>query len=184
VGDFGIGFNGPYWHDKVNAFHEKNNYLHRFIRGNHDNPQMCKSDMPGWIPDGHVEDDIMFMGGAWSIDQDYRTPGVNWWRDEELSYLELNLMVQTYLTVKPRVMVTHDCPTLTAYHLFIRSGVSTYGGKNLMLTRTGEALQQMFEAHQPDHWFFGHWHHTVNQTIDGTQFHCLGICDYMDFDEL
>jgi hypothetical protein len=49
IGDFGIGFGqGDYWHESVDAFHVAGG--HRFIRGNHDNPALCKT-MKGWIKD-------------------------------------------------------------------------------------------------------------------------------------
>jgi hypothetical protein len=179
VGDFGIGFEqGDQWHENVNEFHANGN--HRFIRGNHDNPEQCRKEMVGYIADGTVENDVMFVGGAWSIDKDYRTPGYNWWSGEELSSAELDRMFDIYTTVQPRVMITHDCPTLVAYYMFIRTGVRTYDGPTLHLTRTGEALQRMFEAHQPEEWYFGHWHNSSSQVIDGTKFTCLGELDYVD----
>lgn len=182
VGDFGIGFGqGEYWHDRVNDFHRENPG-HRFIRGNHDNPETCKKEMVGWIKDGLVENNVMYVGGAWSIDQDFRTPGHDWWRDEELSMSEMTQVYDTYCAVKPEVMITHDCPTLIAYYMFIRSGVRTYGGPKLHLTRTGEFFQRMIEAHQPKYWFFGHWHHTKELDCFGTHFHCLGEMDFVDFD--
>ena len=179
VGDFGIGFNGSYWEDRVNDFHESKQ--HRFIRGNHDKPETCKNEMVGYIPDGTVENDVMFVGGAWSIDWKYRTDGIDWWRDEELSYNEFNNLIDIYSVAKPRIMITHDCPTLAAYYMFIKEG-KTLGGKTLHLTKTGEALQQMFEIHQPDFWFFGHWHHSKTQKIDGTTFICLDELDYIEVD--
>lgn len=180
LGDFGIGFGqGDHWHDRVNDIVDGKQ--HRFIRGNHDNPGKCK-DMLGWIPDGTVENDVMYIGGAWSIDQDYRTPGHDWWAAEELSANELTTLYSVYTTVKPRVMLTHDCPTLAAYHMFIRAGLRTYGNNTLTLTRTGEMFQKMFEAHQPEQWYFGHWHHTKRMQIDRTVFQCLGELDYMDVD--
>jgi len=177
VGDFGIGFHGDYWHDRVNDFHGANTG-HRFIRGNHDSPELCRKQMVGWIADGTVENDVMYMGGAWSIDRDFRTPGVDWWQDEELSHRTLNQMIEVYATVKPRVMITHDAPTLASYYMFVRKGNSF--GPTLHLTRTGEALQAMFEIHQPEEWYFGHWHVTTNMTLSGTKFQCLGICDFVD----
>ena len=73
----GLGFSGVYLpHDEV--------MNHKFIRGNHDDPQACR-EHPYWIKDGLIENDIMYIGGAWSIDREYRTEGVSWWRDEELS---------------------------------------------------------------------------------------------------
>jgi hypothetical protein len=181
VGDFGVGFGqSDYWHETVNDFHASGN--HRMIRGNHDNPETCRKEMVGWIADGVVENNVMFVGGAWSIDQDYRTPGYDWWRDEELSTTEMDIVFNIYCAAKPEIMITHDCPTLVAYHMFIRSGLRTYGGPKLHLTRTGELLQRMFEAHQPKFWFFGHWHHTKELDLNGTHFHCLGEMDWVDFD--
>lgn len=170
IGDFGIGFNSPYWHESVRDW-MKEHTCHRFIRGNHDDPAMCKT-MPGYIEDGTVEGDVMFIGGAWSIDHTFRTPGVDWWRDEELSIEELNHMFDIYVKTKPRVMITHDCPTQVAYEMFISKGLGL--GASLIKTRTGEALQAMFEEHQPEQWVFGHWHHTKQMNINGTTFQCLG----------
>ena len=180
VGDFGVGFAGPYWHERADEFHWDG--THRFIRGNHDKPEQCKQ-MAGWIPDGRVENHTMFIGGAWSIDWARRTEGVSWWRDEECSIEQFNQMIDTYAIVRPRVMITHDCPTEAARELFLKRGL-LWGGREAKLnsTRTATALQAMFEIHQPDFWFFGHFHHTVHQKIGNTHFQCLGELDYVDFD--
>ncbi len=87
LGDFGIGFGqSDYWHESINDYHTVGK--HRFIRGNHDNPEQCMQ-MSGCINDGNIEDDVMFIGGAWSIDNPVappgwyrRTAGVDWWFDE------------------------------------------------------------------------------------------------------
>jgi hypothetical protein len=170
--------NGEYWHSQINEFHASGQ--HRFIRGNHDNPEKCKKEMIGYIPDGTIENDVMFIGGAWSIDHDYRTPGIDWWRDEECSNDELEQFKLIYEINRPRVMITHDGPTLAAYYMFLRGGKRTYGGNNLILTRTGEFLQSLFEIHQPEEWYFGHWHHSVQMNINGTKFTCLGILDSLE----
>ena len=179
VGDFGVGFGGQYWHDTVNEFHSSGQ--HRFIRGNHDDPQRCRTEMTGYIADGTVENDVMYIGGAWSIDHKHRIPGVDWWEDEELSYSELETLIDVYAATRPRVMITHDCPTTVAYHMFIRGGKSL-GGNVQILTRTGEAFQTMFEIHQPEVWVFGHWHVSKRQEINGTEFICLGELDYIDLE--
>jgi hypothetical protein len=139
--------------------------------------------MPGYIPDGRVEGHTMFVGGAWSIDHAWRTEGLTWWRDEECSIEQFNQMLDTYAIVRPRVMITHDCPTQAAIDIFQKRGL-LWGGREAKLenTRTASALQAMFEIHQPDFWFFGHWHHTLHQKIHNTHFQCLGELDYIDFD--
>lgn len=179
VGDFGIGFYSPYWHESVNDW-MKVHTGHRFIRGNHDNPAICKT-MAGFIDDGTIENDIMYVGGAWSIDHAMRTEGLDWWRDEELSVQELDKLIKKYEEVKPRVMITHDCPTSVAWEMFLSKGLGL-GGTEQVKTRTGEALQAMFEIHQPEFHFFGHWHNTKRQKIKGTVFQCLGELDYIDVD--
>lgn len=179
VGDMGVGFGqGDYWHKTLEEHMDKNNGF--FIRGNHDNPDVVKN-MKNFINDGAVHDNVMYVGGAWSIDQDYRTPGLTWWADEQLSQNQLDTLIDVYSVVKPRVMITHDCPTLAAYYMFVKEGQSL-AQKTQYLTRTGEALQRMFEIHQPDFHFFGHWHITKQMDINGTHFHCLGELDYIDFD--
>src|SRR5712671_5809644 len=73
VGDMGVGFrrwphgeyqsNPPYDEMvKANAY---------FIRGNHDNPAVCKRHTQ-YIPDSMVQNDTMFIGGGYSIDWQYR----------------------------------------------------------------------------------------------------------------
>ena len=181
VGDFGVGFGRTYAEEEINKFHKESNGNHRFIRGNHDSPGSC-SKMFGWIPDITVENDIMYVGGAWSIDYAWRREGVNWWSDEELSSQEFYLMLEVYEKTKPRIMITHDCPTIAATELFFRpNSPATLSGKQ-MKTRTATALQSAFEIHQPEHWFFGHWHHTVSIDVEGTKFQCLGELDYIDME--
>ncbi len=181
VGDFGVGFAGPSWHDDL-AKWQSNNPQHRFIRGNHDNLTKCKL-MPGYIPDGLVENHTMFIGGAWSIDHAWRTEGVNWWADEECSYQQLEQLIEVYSIVKPKVMITHDCPTVAAVELFQKHGL-LIGGSSAKLesTRTASAFQAMYEIHQPDYWFFGHWHYTTFAKIGNTYFQCIGELDYLDVD--
>lgn len=182
VGDFGIGFGqGDYWHEMVNEFHSAGK--HRFIRGNHDNPAMCKG-MSGWITDGTIQDDVMFIGGAWSIDNPDAPPGwykrtknIDWWEDEECTDEQFENMLELYDLCRPRVMITHDCPHEVATEMFWKTGFLNSPRYN---TRTGDFLQKLFEIHQPKEWYFGHWHKTMQIEYNNTKFHCIGILDYVD----
>ena len=169
VGDFGAGF--------VRVPDEKEIDLkHKFIRGNHDDPQVCK-ESPRWIPDGTFWPELlmMFVGGAYSIDKEYRTIGVDWWEDEELSYQELEKMINLYINYKPRVMVTHDFPHSVAEKLF-----RGMGGYPIKATRTSYALDKMLWEHKPEIHLGGHWHEPKDEIINGTRFICLGINQAMD----
>jgi predicted phosphodiesterase len=176
VGDMGVGMGqGDYWHESLEDMLQGVNG--RFIRGNHDSPSQCK-EMRTWINDGRIENDVMFIGGAWSIDYQWRTEGLDWWRDEELSTHQFYGLISAYNYVRPRVMVTHDCPLSVSNKLFIERGKSFSGAQ--YKTRTGSALEEMFSIHKPSLWIFGHWHCNTDEVIDGTRFICLNELSYAD----
>jgi hypothetical protein len=130
--------------------------------------------MVGWIKDGLVENDVMYIGGAWSIDHARRTAGVTWWADEECSIEQFNQIIDTYAVACPRVVITHDCPAEAAVYMFQKPGL-LWGGASAKLqkTRTASALQAMYEIHQPDFWFFGHWHTNMSFIHKGCSCFCL-----------
>jgi Icc-related predicted phosphoesterase len=168
VGDFGLGFKWP---------EPEVGNAHRFIRGNHDNPEIARTH-PRWIPDGHIEmthlGKMLFVGGAESIDKHLRVEGVSWWRDEELSYQALCKIVRLFEDEKPDVIVSHDCPRAIIDHLF----PNMFPTKKS--TTTSQALDTAFEIHKPALWVHGHWHVTARKTILGTDFMCLGELAFVD----
>lgn len=182
LGDFGVGFGqNDYWYESINAYHTAGN--HRFIRGNHDNPAICKT-MNGYITDGSIENDIMFIGGAWSIDNPDAPPGwykrtknVDWWEDEQCSEDQFKLFLELYDFWRPRVMITHDCPQVISHEMFFNSGFLR--GPEYK-TRTAQVFNAMLDIHQPDEWYFGHWHKTMQYKYGRTLFHCIGELDYVD----
>lgn len=185
IGDFGIGFGqSDYWHESVNEFQINGN--HRFIRGNHDNPYVCKQEMSMCIPDGTIEGDVMYIGGAWSIDNPVAPPGwhrrtaeIDWWFDEECSDAEFEKMFEDYKTVKPRVMITHDAPSRASYDMFWPTGIQR---GPVYPNRTANWFDRFHEAHKPEFWFFGHWHCTMRLLKEKTMFVCIDELDWIDVD--
>lgn len=177
VGDFGLGFGTrgePTYVDSL--FHDYDG-KHRFIRGNHDNPAACKKSSH-WISDGHIENDIMFIGGAASIDRAWRTEGKDWWPTEELSIPALEGMIQLYDQVHPNIMVTHECPEFLAKEVMI----PLVKGIDNFRSRTREAFDAMFSLRKPETWIFGHWHTPLDYMYRGTRFICLPINGYIDLE--
>lgn len=174
VGDFGMGFGTKGAADFVDSLIDEIQGNHRYIRGNHDSPEECKRSSH-WIKDGTIENDIMYIGGAWSIDQEWRTEGINWWYDEELSYIDLDALVGIYDFIRPKVMVTHtapiDIPEKEMGFRILGTG-----------SRTELALQRMLDIHRPKIWVFGHWHRSFDKVIDGTRFICLNELEYIDLE--
>lgn len=172
VGDFGIGFREGHVQQEQMLIHQETLGDVEFIRGNHDAPVLSK-ETPGWIKDGTVRNDVMFIGGAWSIDGEYRQLwNMLWWPDEECSETEFLQMLDVYKMTKPRVMITHDAPELVTKFMFTDAGLGMPGMPHIK-TRTGHYLQKMFEYHQPEEWYFGHWHRSKTSVINGTKFQCL-----------
>jgi len=179
VGDMGVGFYRPDMTRCTNPPYDtmlRNNA--EFIRGNHDNPSACKTHSQ-WISDGSTRtigsSKVMFVGGAKSIDIGRRIEGLTWWKDEELSHIEFNSIVETYLKYKPDVMITHDCPEQVAALL-------NDSFKLEFPSITRQALEVMFEFHKPSLHIFGHWHHSFRMNIYGTEFICLAELEHLDVD--
>ena len=177
VGDMGVGFFRDPDRPHINPPYDKMvDGGHRFIRGNHDNPSVCRKHSQ-WIADGRCEDGMMFIGGGVSVDRAYRTEGLDWWPDEELSAAELNDLVDAYRDYKPEVMVTHEAPESIAEIMCALS----QRRKLDFPSRTRQAFEAMLGFHSPHLWIFGHWHYSFRGKPKGeTEFICLNELEFAD----
>lgn len=160
IGDIGIGFRGvrvPYLGDR-----------HFLFAGNHDCPSLCAVH-PNSVGRFGIWENVFFVSGGFSIDAAYRMPGITWWADEQLSWEEMEETLDLYVKTKPRVVATHDAPISLYPQLMAAVGSNGPVYEN----STAHLLEAMFTAHQPEFWFFGHWHGSWSRKINGTQFRCL-----------
>src|ERR1035437_7478146 len=167
-GDMGIGFGIPF----PIVPNE-----HKFIRGNHDDFKACLK-IPNFIHDADMFDGMFFLGGAWSIDWEYRqryeesTGRKIWWKEEELSYPQLDKAIEWYEIAKPEIMVSHDCPLIMAQEV--------HSQHEWDKRRTRKALNSMLESQKPDVWSVVHHHINMTKDIQGTRFMCLAELQHMD----
>jgi len=175
LGDYGLGFPGSM--DGIDLSDVEG--THQFLRGNHDNPAICRKS-PYYIGDFGIHegsfidgryDKLFYISGSWSIDQAWRTPGISWWPEEELSYDELDQAVNLYLKEKPEIVCSHECPEEISQIFYPGTAHPT---------RTGQALSSMFQHHQPSYWFFGHHHKSWRKNVMGCQFVCLNELETID----
>jgi hypothetical protein len=154
---------------------------HRFVPGNHDDygalPPHALGDFGVHTAAG-VE--MFFVRGAFSIDKKYRIPGLNWWPEEELSQEQLSEAIELYRTVKPSLVVTHDCPLSVTRWVGDPGVLRSFGFTEEPRTRTQVGLQAMLEAHQPARWIFGHYHRNTTFEAEGVQFTCLAELATLD----
>lgn len=155
LGDFGFGFM------KIGELPTNL----RMIRGNHDAPEAARKH-PNYLGDYGTfmlnDKKVFFLGGAYSIDYAWRTPGESWWEDEELSYPELEQAFEKYKAYKPDIVLTHEAPRSIVPEILDRFVIGKLGNRDYKApcadSRTSQSLQKMWEEHQPEQWYFGHYH--------------------------
>jgi predicted phosphodiesterase len=108
--------------------------------------------------------------GAYSPDNTLRTEGVDWFREEELSYATFMDILCIVQDISPDIILSHDCPQRIREQFF---GIHDP-------SRTSQGLQAVFEAFQPSLWVFGHHHQSRNEVVNGTRFICLRELEVRD----
>jgi len=142
---------------------------HLILPGNHDNYSMCYR-YPHFLGDYGYSSlnkvEFFYYRGAYSIDRQYRTIGIDWWEDEQVSIDQFMRARELYRQTQPKIVITHDCPQNIA-HLMLNQGDRVYENT------TGWALQELLNIHEPDLWIFGHWHRSRTIQHGNTKFVCL-----------
>lgn len=156
VGDFGFKTQWD-WLKKENI----NPDNHKINMGNHDYLPYLNS--PYSLGNWNYWNEIFTIRGANSIDKHLRNEGLDWFSNEELSYSEGNDVIDNYVKIKPKIVVSHDCPVVVVKELF--------GITDKSITR--QILQSCFDEHQPEIWLFGHHHSKKDYIINNTRFICL-----------
>ena len=160
IGDFGF---------KYDTLKNVDSTKHLILPGNHDHYDTCYNH-PHFLGDyGYTSlnrIDFFYYRGAYSIDRQYRTIGIDWWENEQVNIDQFMKARELYRNIKPEVMITHDCPQDIALQM-LEPGQRVY--ENI----TSWALQELYNIHQPKLWFFGHWHRSVKIQHGNTQFVCL-----------
>ena len=121
---------------------------------------------------------VLFIGGASSIDKHYRVPGIEWWPQELITTRDID---KALTAQNVDVVVSHESPYVPK--------LSNKGAEDDMAARgpefaeavnvsrqQRELLRKILEQKQPRFWYHGHHHTRTTSILDGCQFECLG-CD-------
>jgi predicted phosphodiesterase len=179
LGDMGFNYSELY---NIDTKH------HRFVPGNHEKYPVLNKWMQepnsfpihGLFKMNGVE--IFAFRGAFTIDQDRRVEGIDWFRDEELAQEELDKTVRDIVDIKPQIIVSHDCPTRIC-NILLRDKIGDIAkyAPTYIPSRTQHAMQLAFElvSIKPKYWIFGHHHSWFKKVIEDTQFVCVPeLCKY------
>ena len=174
LGDMGIGFPGSSFDSKNGKTYIKGIDLkHKYICGNHDNRGMCYGH-PNFLGDYgyHEHSGIFYVGGGFSVDWEYREKHITWWADEELSPGQMASCLKIYEKIKPKIVVSHECPTE------VKNFVITNPMKGEIISKTEKLLQKMVDIHRPNYFIFGHHHQRKEVTLNGIEYNCLDTLNY------
>ena len=173
IGD--LGFNYDYLQDNKN---------HKGFTGNHDNIPESKNH-PFFLGDYGTRvngTEFFFVRGGYSIDKEFRTLGVDYFPEEQLSFKEMSECVKCYEDEKPDFVLSHEGPYI-ALKDFPTDALTLYGLPKNWNSSTAHLLQCLWEYHKPKLWVFCHMHRWMDETIDGTRFICIPDRKYIEVDE-
>lgn len=167
LGDFGF---------KYDTLKNVDSTKHLVLPGNHDNYSICY-DYSHFLGDyGYTslnKINFFYYRGAYSIDRQYRTIGIDWWENEQVSIDQFMKARELYRDTKPKIVITHDCPQTIA-------GLMINPGDRIYENTTGWALNELLNIHEPDLWLFGHWHQSRTIQYGKTKFVCLDELETYD----
>lgn len=162
---------------------------HVWFKGNHDNydcidPPTCLGDygehVIGGIP-------FYFIRGAYSIDWhrriifDAANGDKSWWREEELSWVDMRACLEDYKKAKPRLVITHDAPEFLAKKIGKPYVLKNHGyDPDTFTTNTQQLLEACWEAHQPEVYIHGHFHTSYHRVVNNTLFIGLDELESLD----
>jgi predicted phosphodiesterase len=160
IGDLGFDFSTL---DNVNPDKFK------IVSGNHDNMDKI-INIPHYLGDyGYTTLNgisFYFYRGAYSIDRQYRTIGIDYWNNEENNIETFMKARELYREIKPDIFLAHDCPDFMVPY-YIGPHAKRY--ENI----TGWALGELYKIHQPKLFIHGHYHVSKTTQYGDTTFVCL-----------
>lgn len=177
LGDFG----GVWYDDESDnlflSYFEKQKYTTLFIDGNHENHKKL-NDFPVEVWNNgkihKIKNNIFHLmrgqifnidgykiftfGGAYSIDKNMRTEFIDWWKEEEGNYEEMNEAFDNLEKENNQVdfILTHAGPASKLKNFF------NYFGMNFTSSSTEKFLDEINNKVKFKHWFCGHYHENVN----------------------
>jgi hypothetical protein len=108
------------------------------------------------------------IGGAYSIDKEYRTEGVSWWPEEMVTDAEVDAAVSGG---QVDVVVSHDVPLfvdLTPHLMGV--GITRPWKWDENSLRNRKQLSTVFDGVTPKRWYHGHYHLRYTESVDMCRF--------------
>lgn len=208
AGDCGFGFYTESYYEQVYQRIQKRLSAHNcwiaMIRGNHDDPsyfaeQKIHHKRFYTIPDYSIiqvcDHRILCVGGATSIDRSFRLAEMrrrpdrpSYWQEESVRYDAAAFDEIKAAGVQIDTVVTHTAPSFC--ELQSKNGLASWAANDPDLLRDCENERKQMDLlfshlerdrHPVTHWFYGHFHQSWHNEINGILFKML---DCMEMYEL
>ncbi len=192
LGDFGV-----IWKDAertkeiLEIMGQRFNFTLAFVDGNHENFELIREmeEISYWnngyigkLPGGIIhllrgeiyniaDKKVGVCGGANSVDLWHRKEHESWWKEEDITQVDLNNFKQNLAhktdNNKIDLMLTHTCPAAILPQVAL---YSVANGTNVPVRNCEAKLEEINQLANIDKWFFGHWH--IDMRFDN-KFECL-----------
>lgn len=122
------------------------------------------------LPDGR---NVMFMGGADSIDKESRTQGINWFPQELITYNDVSYALENGKKYdKIDIVISHTCPN----EFCLDSKIKWYMAPKISDT-CRVMLSEILKEFHPEHWYFGHWHISLEGVYENCKWTALNCAN-------
>lgn len=192
VGDLGIGFKYKKEFEfksseNLNKLFKERNINFYGIRGNHDDPYFFRSNerialsnfelLPDYSTTKYGSKKIQFVGGAISIDRTGRKIGVSYWENE-------SLLFDRSLCQEVDILITHTSPSYCFPQQF-NEMVYGWAREDAYLiedlTEERAVMDEIFRICKPKYHFYGHFHSSWSEKINGCAHRLLDINELYRF---
>jgi hypothetical protein len=132
-----------------------------------------------YMPRGsiHILDDgrvILFVGGAWSIDMEARTPHIDWFPEEIIPISLIYKLKENGLN-HVDIVISHTCPN--EFNAQVLSKKPYPGWENKFYDPSQDVLSQILYEYKPNLWYFGHFHVSTQGYHDETNTKWFALAD-------
>ena len=157
--------------DSLDEMSKKDDMIHEIM----ENVFYCEFGATLTLPDGQI---VLFAGGADSIDKQWRTEGVDWWRQEIITEYDFYMLPD----IDVDIIVSHTIP-----RKFIKEFPDEFPGTWLtdkldlkFKDPSCKALDQVFDKYKPSQWFSGHFHRYMSGTYKDCKWEGLSAPGFGD----
>lgn len=161
--------------------HDDHDWLRELARTSNNEP-VDVNDQIRYLPRGSTFDldgvSCMALGGAYSIDKEWRIQhNAGWWPQEMISLRECHQAIDNGKAAEVKIMFTHDCPEGVCPIV----GTMSFGYKADESSRSNRlAVSAVVEEVHPELLLHGHMHHRYTNMYGHTRIEGLACNPYLD----